>query len=303
MEVGLQAFCLNVKISKYEYTLIHIKHQKIFKHICDDQLQSIFFGKDFKSGDCLILFRNFVNLLTSYLFRFISLKVDLSRNAVISPLFQSDSSRPGDNGQSPAPDPLNALRTIFKRRICPFAQKKLKIKGWIPLPHRTENILIKVLFEYNKASPGFILILKKVFDHLSVPGRGRGVLAGELWRLLVGLRKLKQTDEEKKRFFQILERHFDPMDTVSNYVLRIGKFDSPVFRAKAKLCMNMDLDFQEFVLCLSFYYFLSENERFSSVVSNLKTMTPLFYEMNDNLMVIFNDFIIDLMMILKQILI
>ena len=154
------------------------------------------------------------------------------------------------------------------------------------MPHRTENILIKVLFEYNKASPGFILILKRVFDHLLVPGRGRGVLAGELWRLLAGLRKLKGTDEEKTRFFQILERHFDPMDTVSNYLLRIGKFDSQIFRAKAKVCMNMDLDFQEFVLCLAFYYYLSENDRFTSVVSNLKTMTPLFYEMNDNLMVI-----------------
>lgn len=246
---------------------------------------AIFYKKEFKYGNCMILFRNFVNLLTSYLFRYISHEMDLSRNSAINPMFQSDSSRPGNGKPGTVPNPLEALQKIFKKRITPFVSKKLKIKGWIPLPHRNENILLKVLFEYNRTSPGFVLVLKCVFDHLKVFGRGKGVLARELWRLILSMKHLKNSSEDKKRFFQVLERHFDPIDTVSNYLLRVGKMENQIFMGKAKLCLNMDLSFEEFVMTLSLFYFFSENERFSNLVSNLKTMTPLFYELHDNLLV------------------
>lgn len=178
----------------------------------------------------MLIFRNFVNLLVSYLTHYF--------------------------GESP--QPLESMKKLFLKRLDPLLHKKLTIRPWIENIHKKESSLLREAVTFNKAHPGMLLLVKFMFVRLADWRRGT-LPVGRIWSLLTDCCEFEVKLSNLLLFFKVVERFHNPVDSASNYLRKFASTEHKQFLTRAKSVVHMSVRVSEFFLIL--FLFISEKLR------------------------------------------
>ena len=220
----------------------------------------------FYTSSCLILYRNFVNLFTSFVLQFVDNCPQMSK--------LRDSS------------PLSRLKKIFETRIIPFSLQKLEIKPWIEKQEQIEKKILSTLLKYNQENPGFLLLLKHVYNSLSNE-LSKKVNIKNCWQFLKCLLNVENDLKLISLFFKVVERYHDPVDTASNYLKRSKDLKHPLFMEKAKQILCLNISIQEFILVIFLFMRIYKKEHSNRQNANKNVNYVMIYKFETLLKVFF----------------
>lgn len=174
----------------------------------------------------MVLHRHFVNLLMCYLLHY----------------FAS------------SPDILRAVKQLFRNRVNPFLEGRLRIRPWIDRVAEKEREIEASALAYNRKHKGFLLLVKFMFVWLMDP-RAKTVLVGRIWCLLEKFYGIKMKARNILLFLKVVERHHDPIECAANYLEKFGSFKHPQFARRARSVFAMAVRVEEFFRVLALFVF------------------------------------------------